>query len=113
MNKIVDKNIDLPWIEKYRPSNTNEILLDSFLLEKIYKIIEYKSIPNMILTGEPGTGKTSTILIIAKSIYTTNYYDNVLELFLFVTFCSFLVFHIYTASLFFKTKKHSNAFFDK
>ena len=80
MNKIVDKNIDLPWIEKYRPSNTNEILLDSFLLEKIYKIIEYKSIPNMILTGEPGTGKTSTILIIAKSIYTTNYYDNVLEL---------------------------------
>ena len=80
MNKIVDKNIDLPWIEKYRPSDTSEILLDSFLLEKIYKIIEYKSIPNMILTGEPGTGKTSTILIIAKSIYTHDYHENVLEL---------------------------------
>ncbi len=80
MNKIIDKNISLPWIEKYRPSNTNEILLDNFLLEKIYKIIENKSIPNMILTGEPGTGKTSTILIIAKSIYEDNYHENVLEL---------------------------------
>ena len=80
MNKIIDKNISLPWIEKYRPSNTNEILLDNFLLEKIYKIIENKSIPNMILTGEPGTGKTATILIIAKSIYEDNYHENVLEL---------------------------------
>ena len=82
MSKIIDKNIGLPWIEKYRPSNTNEILLDRFLLEKIYKIIEHRSIPNMILTGEPGTGKTSTILIIAKSIYENpiEYSENVLEL---------------------------------
>ena len=82
MSKIIDKNITLPWIEKYRPSNTKEILLDQYLLEKIHKIIEYKSIPNMILTGEPGTGKTSTILIIAKAIYTDSksYNENVLEL---------------------------------
>ncbi len=82
MNKIVDKNIDLPWIEKYRPSSTNQILLDTFLLEKIYKIIEQKSVPNMILTGEPGTGKTSTVLIIAKNIFKNkdDYNENVLEL---------------------------------
>ena len=82
MNKIVDRVIGLPWIEKYRPSNTDEILLDQFLLEKIYKIIEHKCIPNMILTGEPGTGKTSTILIIAKYIYADprEYSENVLEL---------------------------------
>tara|TARA_B100001093_G_scaffold519677_1_gene609800 strand:- start:3523 stop:4500 length:978 start_codon:yes stop_codon:yes gene_type:complete len=80
MSKIIDKNISLPWIEKYRPSNTGEILLDPFLLEKILKIIENRSVPNMILTGEPGTGKTSTILIIAKSLYQDNYSENVLEL---------------------------------
>ena len=34
----------------------------------------------MILTGEPGTGKTSTILIIAKKIFEDNYEENVLEL---------------------------------
>ena len=82
MSKIIDKDISLPWIEKYRPSNTKEILLDHYLLEKIHKIIEYRSIPNMILTGEPGTGKTSTILIIAKAIYkdSSTYHENVLEL---------------------------------
>lgn len=82
MSKIIDKDISLPWIEKYRPSTTKEILLDKYLLEKIHKIIEYESIPNMILTGEPGTGKTSTILIIAKAIYkdSKTYNENVLEL---------------------------------
>lgn len=82
MSKIIDRNIGLPWIEKYRPSNTSEIYLDTFLLEKIHKIIEYKTIPNMILTGEPGTGKTSTVLIIAKNVYTDpeDYNENVLEL---------------------------------
>lgn len=77
---LMSKQIQLPWIEKYRPSGTDQILLDEFLLEKLKKIIETKSIPNMILTGEPGTGKTSSILIIAKSIFCENYGDNVLEL---------------------------------
>ena len=80
MSKIIDKNMDLPWIEKYRPDNTDEIYLEPFLLQKIYTIIETKAIPNMILTGEPGTGKTSTILIVAKNIYQENYNENVLEL---------------------------------
>jgi len=38
------------------------------------------SIPNMIITGEPGTGKTSTILFLAKKLYKDIYNDNVLEL---------------------------------
>jgi replication factor C subunit 2/4 len=80
MTSIMNKNINLPWIEKYRPNNTNKILLEPFLLEKINKIIMSKSIPNMILTGEPGTGKTSTVLIIAKEIFKDDYADNVLEL---------------------------------
>ena len=58
-------NIKLPWVEKYRPKNSDEILLDSFIKVKIDKILENKSIPNLIITGEPGTGKTSTILCLA------------------------------------------------
>ena len=76
----MNKNIQLPWIEKYRPSDTEQILLDNMLLEKINKIIESKSIPNMILTGEPGTGKTSTVLIIARELFKEDYNENVLEL---------------------------------
>ena len=73
-------NIKLPWVEKYRPKNSDEILLDPFIKEKINKMIETKTIPNMIITGEPGTGKTSTILYLAKHLYGKKYCDYVLEL---------------------------------
>ena len=74
------QNIKLPWIEKYRPKDSIDILLDPFIKIKIEKILETKNIPNMIITGEPGTGKTSTILFLAKKIYGLSYSDYVLEL---------------------------------
>ncbi len=77
-NYTVD--IKIPWVEKYRPKNSEEILLEPFIKQKIEKILENKSIPNMIITGEPGTGKTSTILFLAKQIYGDKYSENVLEL---------------------------------
>jgi replication factor C subunit 2/4 len=83
-NKInqtnLDINIKIPWVEKYRPKNSNDILLEPFIKQKINNILETKSIPNMIITGEPGTGKTSTILFLAKQIYADKYSENVLEL---------------------------------
>uniref|UniRef100_A0A6C0H737 AAA+ ATPase domain-containing protein n=1 Tax=viral metagenome TaxID=1070528 RepID=A0A6C0H737_9ZZZZ len=73
-------NIKLPWVEKYRPISSNDLILDSFIKHKINTIIESQNIPNMIITGEPGTGKTSTILFIAKNIYNDQYSEYVLEL---------------------------------
>ena len=73
--------IKLPWVEKYRPKNSDQILLDPFIKTKIDKMLESKSIPNLIITGEPGTGKTSTIVCLAKQIYTEKQYgEYVLEL---------------------------------
>jgi replication-associated recombination protein RarA len=73
-------NIKLPWVEKYRPISSNDLILDSFIKHKINTIIESQNIPNMIITGEPGTGKSSTILFIAKNIYNDQYSEYVLEL---------------------------------
>jgi replication factor C subunit 2/4 len=74
-------DIKLPWVEKYRPKDSSEILLDPFIKVKIDKILENKSIPNLIITGEPGTGKTSTIICLAKKIYPPQKYNEyVLEL---------------------------------
>jgi len=74
-------NIKPPWVEKYRPKFAHEILLDPFIKEKIDNILLSKSIPNMIITGEPSVGKTSTILCLAKEIYNeTEFNNNVLEL---------------------------------
>jgi replication-associated recombination protein RarA len=62
LNNNFTVDIKIPWVEKYRPKNSQEILLEPFIKQKIEKILETKSIPNMIITGEPGTGKTSTII---------------------------------------------------
>jgi replication factor C subunit 2/4 len=78
VNDTVD--IKIPWVEKYRPKNSDEILLEPFIKEKIENILKSRSIPNMIITGEPGTGKTSTILFLAKQLYGSDYEENVLEL---------------------------------
>lgn len=52
---------DLPWIEKYRPRNISDILFDNVLRDKFNRIIETKIYPNLILMGNPGVGKTSTL----------------------------------------------------
>lgn len=72
--------IKLPLVEKYRPTVFTDILFDDFLKEKIKNILKSKQLPNMIITGEPSTGKTSTILYLAKKIYKDDYENNVLEL---------------------------------
>jgi len=80
-NKSKNIQIKIPWVEKYRPRTSDDIILEPFIKQKIDRILETKSIPNMIITGEPGTGKTSTIICLAKEIYqNTNFNDNVLEL---------------------------------
>ena len=74
------KNIKLPLIEKYRPKNFDEILLNDFLKLKLKNILNSKQLPNLIIIGESSTGKTSTILCLARMIYKEDYENNVLEL---------------------------------
>lgn len=68
------------WIEKYRPYKIDDILLDDNIKTEIDKIIVNKNIPNMILTGTPGIGKTTTLLCIARKLYGKYINDTVLEL---------------------------------
>jgi replication factor C subunit 2/4 len=79
--ELLHKNIKLPLVEKYRPKNFEELLFDDFIKEKIKSIVKSGQIPNMIITGEPSTGKTSTVIYLAKKIYSPELYSsNVLEL---------------------------------
>ena len=75
-----NKPIKLPLIEKYRPTKFNDILFDDFIKDKIKNILKSKQLPNMVITGEPSTGKTTTVLYMAKKIYKDDYENNVLEL---------------------------------
>jgi DNA polymerase III delta prime subunit len=52
----------IPWVEKYRPNNLNDIVLGPLNKSIIDSIIEKNHFPNILLYGPPGTGKTTTII---------------------------------------------------
>ena len=62
-----DKYNTIPWVEKYRPTNFNDIVLDPNNRVIMENILEMKYFPNILLYGPPGTGKTTTIVNLVNS----------------------------------------------
>tara|TARA_Y100000389_G_scaffold201299_1_gene243668 strand:+ start:1288 stop:2232 length:945 start_codon:yes stop_codon:yes gene_type:complete len=63
----------IPWVEKYRPNNFNDIVLDIDNRVIFENILKKNYIPNILLYGPPGTGKTTTIInLINKFQYKNN-----------------------------------------
>ena len=55
-------SVSIPWVEKYRPTDLNDIVLDPHNKTIISNIIGTNYFPNILLYGPPGTGKTTTII---------------------------------------------------
>lgn len=74
-------DLETPWVEKYRPTSFSEIVSQNIAINNLTEFVLKRDIPHMIFTGPAGTGKTSTALIIAKTMLgEKNYHRNVLEL---------------------------------
>ena len=52
----------VPWVEKYRPSKFEDIVLEKNNKIILNNIIDGASFPNLLFYGPPGTGKTTTII---------------------------------------------------
>jgi replication factor C subunit 2/4 len=57
---------DLPLVEKYRPQRLDDIIGNTNQIIFFKKFIESGNIPNLLLNGEPGGGKTSAVIALAK-----------------------------------------------
>ena len=57
-----DSKTNIPWIEKYRPTNFDTIVLDPINRQLFEKILDQNYFPNLLFYGPPGTGKTTTII---------------------------------------------------
>ena len=58
---------ELPLIEKYRPQTLDDIIGNKNQLHFLRKFIETGNVPNLLLNGEPGGGKTSAVLAFART----------------------------------------------
>ncbi|KAH6915940.1 DNA replication factor [Coprinopsis sp. MPI-PUGE-AT-0042] len=71
---------NLPWVEKYRPVNLDDVVSHKDITSTIERFIEKNRLPHLLFYGPPGTGKTSTILAVARRIYGADYKKQILEL---------------------------------
>ncbi len=50
---------DFLWVEKYRPKKISDCILSEDLKSTFLKFLESKELPNLLLSGTAGTGKTT------------------------------------------------------
>ena len=72
--------LNTPWIEKYRPSKLSQIVGNKRLISNLQSIAESGNLPNLILAGPPGTGKTTSVLALAHELLGENFKKAVIEL---------------------------------
>jgi DNA polymerase III delta prime subunit len=53
---------NVPWIEKYRPTHFDGIVLDPMNRELFNNMLSNRTFPHLLFYGPPGTGKTTTII---------------------------------------------------
>ena len=53
------KSNEVLWVEKYRPQVVKDTILPSKTKESFHKFVSSGSVPNLLLTGGPGVGKTT------------------------------------------------------
>ena len=72
---------ELMWVEKYRPKKLNEIVGLKHIVESIKAFLKNpKTMPHLLLSGIPGTGKTTVALCIARELFGENWKTFTLEL---------------------------------
>jgi replication factor C subunit 3/5 len=76
-----DKKIEkLPWVERFRPQKLDDVISHEINISTLKKLIKKNNMPHLLLSGPPGTGKTSTIMACMKELYGINYPIMVLEI---------------------------------
>ena len=79
-NIMTSPLLNTPWIEKYRPSKLSQIVGNKRLIANLQSIAESGNLPNLILAGPPGTGKTTSVLALAHELLGENFKKAVIEL---------------------------------
>ena len=61
-------NKDILWVEQYRPSTIDDLILPEDIKSTFREIISQDNIPNLILSGSAGVGKTSAAMVLCGAL---------------------------------------------
>ena len=71
----------VPWVEKYRPEKVDDVAHQDEVVKTLKTSILNGNLPHLLFHGPPGTGKTTTILAVARELYGPELYrSRILEL---------------------------------
>ena len=67
---------DFIWVEKYRPQQIEECILPDHIKKTFQDFVDQGEIPNMLLSGPPGIGKTTVAKALCKQLGVDYYVIN-------------------------------------
>ena len=67
---------DFIWVEKYRPQTIDECILPDNIKKTFQDFVNHGEIPNMLLSGPPGIGKTTVAKALCKELGVDYYVIN-------------------------------------
>lgn len=70
----------MAWVERFRPREFEEIVGNEEAVSRLAQFAKNGNVPNIILYGPPGCGKTTVILCMARKILGSHMKEAVLEL---------------------------------
>ncbi|KAI0220182.1 replication factor C subunit 4 [Massospora cicadina] len=79
-NPTEETSFELPWVEKYRPLVLSDVVGNAETVERLKVIAKDGNMPNLLLSGAPGIGKTTSIVCLARELLKEHFSECVLEL---------------------------------
>ena len=68
------------WTEKYRPSKLGDIIGQEHFVMDAHSWKEEGNMPNILIYGNPGNGKTSACIVLGKTMLGDAFTDNFIEI---------------------------------